>query len=796
MKRICLSVCLCAILLITQAAAPGSQAATSSAKTASSLPISVELNGELVTLSAPPVMKNGSVYVPLRSILTKLGANVQWEEATGNVTAQHHGITVQIKANSKQGTVDGREVTINPAPLLISGITYISIRWLNETFGAAVKWRSTTRTVSVYYPDQQLPRVESYTHLQKLMTQSAELQGYGLSNLTVKTMDAIPPRVQTDNVVQESAKAADSGSSTGSASGPDYSATNTQVQGVDEADVIKTDGNYIYQVNRQRIIITSAKPADQMKLVAQVNYGDGSFNPQELYVDDKHLVVIGSGSPYTANDLPLVESKKMLIYPPKPYISITKAIVYDISDKSAPKQIRELELEGSYLSSRKIGDSLYLISNKYADIYTIMNGHETVPAPMVRDSAVQDRLTEIAYTDIRYFPGFVEPSYMLVASVDLSAGEPMDVQTFLGSGQNIYASSDHLYVAVTKYEMPLVGENPIDQQNASIMIVPTYSKPSTEIYKFSLNRSSVTYMAKGKVPGTIINQFAMDEFEEHFRIATTTGELWGSGQSASKNNLYILNEALAQVGQIEGIAPGERIYSVRFTGKRAYMVTFRTVDPLFVIDVADPAKPSILGALKIPGYSDYLHPYDDNHLIGFGKDTVEVDNKDDAGNTVSTNAFYLGMKVALFDVTDVEHPKELHKVIIGDRGTNSELLYNHKALLFSKEKNLLAFPVDLYEVQGSKGATKQGQMPQYGTFSYQGAYVYSLNPANGFQLRGTITHLTQDEWKKSGNYWSGDNSVRRILYIGDTLYTVSDGQIKANAMNDLKEIGSVNIPMP
>jgi uncharacterized secreted protein with C-terminal beta-propeller domain len=144
-------------------------------------------------------------------------------------------------------------------------------------------------------------------------------------------------------------------------------------------------------------------------------------------------------------------------------------------------------------------------------------------------------------------------------------------------------------------------------------------------------------------------------------------------------------------------------------GDRGYMVTFKKVDPLFVIDLKDPRSPKILGALKIPGYSDYLHPYDENHIIGFGKDTEEVGN----------GAFYQGMKIAVFDVTDVTNPIEMFKENIGDRGTDSELLRNHKALLFSKDKNLLAFPVTVMEVKNKNKADKESIF-QYGEFAFQG----------------------------------------------------------------------------
>jgi inhibitor of cysteine peptidase len=776
MKRIGVMILLCLAMLTTQAAAPNQAGGNAASST-----IRVILNGQPAALNVPPIMREGTVYVPLRSLLTAIGAVVEWDEQTGNVKTSHNDNEISIRSGSDQATVNGKSVTLDRPPFQASGNTYVSVRWLNETFGAVVKWQASSRTVSVYYPDDQLPTVGSLENLQTLLADSNYRSNmYGRGNVdmlvaftTADTATANAPAAESKSM--ESNGASDA---TGASSASDYSTTNVQVQGVDEADVVKTDGQYIYQVNRERILITSAKPAGQMKVVSTLKYADGSFSPQEIYVDEQRLIVIGSGSPavsYTTNAAATSsQSKKLRIMPIIPYIQTTVAIVYDISDITAPKEIRQLELEGSYLSSRKIGSSLYLISNKYLNYYGIqpLEGAADEAAqsdyqPMIRDSAIHDKLTPIPFTDIRYFPEFVEPNYMLVAGVDLNAGEPMNVQTFLGSGQNIYASTDSLYAAVTRAE-------------------------DTAIYKFSLHPSGVVYMAEGSVPGRILNQFSMDEFEGHFRIATTTGHVWGEGNNLSKNNLYILGDALQAVGKIEDIAPGEQIYSVRFVGKRAYMVTFRTVDPLFVIDVEHPSAPKILGALKIPGYSDYLHPYDENHIIGFGKDTLEVSTKDANGKVTGVNAFYLGMKVALFDVTDVANPKELHKTMIGDRGTHSELLYNHKALLFDKEKNLLAFPVDLYEVK--QGAKEEYGMPAYGTFAYQGAYVYKLDPINGFQLRGRITHLTTDELAKAGNYWFGDKSVNRILYIADQLYTLSNGMIKANGLADLSQTSELELP--
>lgn len=261
-------------------------------------------------------------------------------------------------------------------------------------------------------------------------------------------------------------------------------------------------------------------------------------------------------------------------------------------------------------------------------------------------------------------------------------------------------------------------------------------------------------------------------------------------KNTSKNNIYVLDKKLALTGKLEGIAPGEKIYSVRFMGDRAYMVTFKKVDPLFVIDLKEPKAPKILGALKIPGYSDYLHPYDENHVIGFGKDTIE------AMDSTRNFAWYQGMKIALFDVTDVTHPVEQFKEIIGDRGTDSELLQNHRALLFSREKNVLAFPVTVMTVKPEEKAKKQAanDFPAYGEFTFQGAYVYSLDLKNGFQLRKTITHLDPDVALKAGYDWYNSNdNIQRILYIGDALYTVSPGKIKAFDLETLAPKGELDL---
>jgi uncharacterized secreted protein with C-terminal beta-propeller domain len=351
--------------------------------------------------------------------------------------------------------------------------------------------------------------------------------------------------------------------------------------------------------------------------------------------------------------------------------------------------------------------------------------------------------------------------------------QPAQLETVLGSADNVYASSSSLYVATPWQRMQAI---PYDRS------LPVHDQDRTQLFSFRLNNGAFSYAARGEVPGRTLNQFSMDEYQGILRIATTSGQEWWRNQPVSSNNLYTLDSQLNILGRVENIAPGEIIYSTRFMGDRAYMVTFRTVDPFFVIDVRDPKSPKVLGKLKIPGYSNYLHPYDENNIMGFGKDTTEVKGP------YGTQAYYEGMKIAMFDVSNVADPVEKDLEIIGVRGTESELLRNHRALLFSREKNLLAFPVTVMEAVSDPVGR-----PSYGSFAFQGAYIYHVDD-QGFTYKGRITHLQPDDYLKAGDYWGGtDKSIHRILYIGDVLYTLSDSMIQAHRMGDLKYLGSLSL---
>jgi uncharacterized secreted protein with C-terminal beta-propeller domain len=223
-------------------------------------------------------------------------------------------------------------------------------------------------------------------------------------------------------------------------------------------------------------------------------------------------------------------------------------------------------------------------------------------------------------------------------------------------------------------------------------------------------------------------------------------------------------------------------------GNRAYLVTFKKVDPFFVLDLADPGNPRVLGALKIPGYSDYLHPYDENHVIGIGKNAVEADPGE------GDFAWYQGMKIALFDVSDVANPREMYKVEVGDRGTDSYALNDHKAFLFDREKNLLVLPVLLAEMTPEQKATPDTQAFDYGQYTYQGAYVYDISLAGGIMLKGRVTHIDDpSELNRDYYYYESKDAVRRSLYIGDSLYTVSESEVRVNNLYTLAEQARVRL---
>jgi inhibitor of cysteine peptidase len=597
--------------------------------------------------------------------------------------------------------------------------------------------------------------------------------------------------------------------SVGGIGSPGYSATNVQVAGVDEPDFVKNDARYIYVISGSTLTIVDAYPASSATILSKTELED---TPREIFINGDRLVLLKTGTSELAGSEQTQgtdAAAKMAIMPRYPYYRtapVTHAVFYDISDRAHPKMLKDYTIDGDYTDARMIGDTVYLLSRESVYPY-----NDRIIVPAVRENA-----KVVISPDVYYFDN---PEYQYdfttVSSFDARTGDTKDAKTYLvGSGNIVYVSPDAMYVSYQKYHNiyrtmrggiaePAIGVaqgsgsvasgsavsvssvvddfntmNEADKQAAiaamksgeqDAIAKKEIDQSTTVIHKIGINNGAITYLAKGEVPGYLKNQFAMDEYNGNLRVATTS-DVWTTRGQYEYNNVFVLDSAMKTIGSLTHIAEQEKIYSTRFIGDRLYMVTFKRIDPFFVIDLSIPASPKILGKLKIPGYSDYLHPYDKNLIIGIGKET----GTNDWGG-VSTQ----GLKLALFDVSDVEHPRQVGKVEIGDAGSDSAALSDHKAFLFDKAKNLLVIPARVVKQNTGLDTRIAGDQSQV----WYGAYVFGINPDTGFVLRGTVEHGTGG----SGYYWYGSsaNEVKRSLYIGDTLYTLSSAKILANSLNQI-----------
>ncbi len=601
----------------------------------------------------------------------------------------------------------------------------------------------------------------------------------------------------------------------------EYSTTNIQVEGVDEADFVKNDGKYIYIIAQNKLTIIDAFPAAQAMVLSSSSI-EGS--PKEIFMKDDSLIIF-------TEDTDRLYGIPEYDYMPRPIDTIkTTAIVFDITNKKNPQKVANFSINGNYFQSRMIGDHVYFIAKNYV-YYTF----DFVDMPVVRKDAVK-----IMSPDVYYFDN-PEQNYVFhtIASIDLKQSDNITAKTFMmGYSDNLYVSGNNIYITYKKnlpfryYEdqredrfytvvLPFLPEDAVKRINEiktsnlnrnekwdkiSSILDETFNRMTekekqkyqddvskavdeyeiklaqerekTVIQKIGIEKGNIEYRTKGEVPGSLLNQFSMDESGKYFRVATTT-QLWTRERSIQYNNVYVMDNDLKIAGKLEEIAPDERIYSTRFIGNRLYMVTFKRIDPLFVIDLSDPADPKVLGQLKIPGFSDYLHPYDENHIIGVGKETAENE-----WGGISTK----GVKISLFDVSDVNKPKQIGNFEIGKAGTDSEALRDHKAFLFDKKKNLLVIPIREVLEKGQYDT----RIGYYRDRIWQGAYVLNITPESGIELRGKMSHF--DDFEEQYYYWGSPAAVRRSLFMDDVLYTISARKVMMNDLKDISEIKSIHLP--
>ena len=557
-------------------------------------------------------------------------------------------------------------------------------------------------------------------------------------------------------------------SSSSSSNTKDYSTTNIQVENVDEADIVKTDGDYIYSISEDNVIITDVKDPKQPKVVATIKSEDDDI-PEDIILYKDKLVVISTKGNQTQR-----------YYYNNRMNTVVK--IYNITSREKPVLTKSYEMYEPYYTSRCIDNVLYVISSG-----NLRKEDDKIVVGYNEDNMEK----EMSIDKIKYLKDVKTTKQTLISTVDLN-NETADIKldSYLMNISNAYVSQNAIYLLNQKYNND--SKIPIKLLfgfKGVFGLEDYYEMDSesgyyTEIYKFDI-KENVEYKAKTKVKGKTINQYSLDEKDNHLRIALYDND--GS-------RVAIFDEDLKQIGISDNVAKGEKMYSSRFIGDKVYFVTYKTIDPLFVMDLSNEAKPKVLGKLKIPGYSTYLHPYDENHIIGIGMETKEIINRNSNGKVISTTAKVVGMKMALFDVSNVNSPVQISSVVIGDSRTTSAILTNPKALLFSKEKSLIAIPVNNYsqdfEVTLSNNyETMINNYTKYSKpYNAEGYFVYNINVQDGFKLKGVITHE-----KTNATYYYSNSKLLRGLYIDNNLYTVSETMIKVNELDSLKAVGELKL---
>ena len=557
-------------------------------------------------------------------------------------------------------------------------------------------------------------------------------------------------------------------SSSSSSNTKDYSTTNIQVENVDEADIVKTDGDYIYSISEDNVIITDAKDPKQPKVVATIQSEDDDI-PEDIILYKDKLVVISTKGNQTQR-----------YYYNNRMNTVVK--IYNITSREKPVLTKSYEMYEPYYTSRCIDNVLYVISSG-----NLRKEDDEIVVGYNEDNMEK----EMSIDKIKYLKDVKTTKQTLISTVDLN-NETADIKldSYLMNISNAYVSENAIYLLNQKYNNDSKIPIKLLFGFKGVFGLEDYyemyaeSGYYTEIYKFDI-KENVEYKAKTKAKGKTINQYSLDEKDNHLRIALYDND--GS-------RVAIFDEDLKQIGISDNVAKGEKMYSSRFIGDKVYFVTYKTIDPLFVMDLSNEAKPKVLGKLKIPGYSTYLHPYDENHIIGIGMETKEIINRNSNGKVISTTAKVVGMKMALFDVSNVNSPVQISSVVIGDSRTTSAILTNPKALLFSKEKSLIAIPVNNYsqdfEVTLSNNyETMINNYTKYSKpYNAEGYFVYNINVQDGFKLKGVITHE-----KTNATYYYSNSKLLRGLYIDNNLYTVSETMIKVNELDSLKAVGELKL---
>lgn len=485
----------------------------------------------------------------------------------------------------------------------------------------------------------------------------------------------------------------------------DVSDTNEQVKGVDEADIVKTDGKYIYIYSPKKLAISIVSTGKEAKKVSQIELEEkGYYFNNEMFVTNGRLVLLTRKT---------VDNK-----------SYTTAMIYNVEAPEKPEKLYECRQSGEYNTARLIGNTLYLISDYRVNTNAAVKEKYDTYVPVVKAKDVDGPVS----AECIYAEDLSSSNYTVICGYSIQNGKLLGTQSVLGRAYTVYCSHENIITA--SYEM----------------------NGATKIVRYALNDGNIELKAQGEIKGSLLNQFSIDEHNGYFRFVTTENE--GVEKREDKvitysfstvNSLRVLDENLKEVGNIENIAPEERVYSVRFMGDTAYFVTFRQVDPLFSVDLKNPKEPKIIGALKIPGFSNYLFPFGEGKLLGIGQDADE--------NTGRTG----GIKLSLFDISNPANVTESAKTILKYRDSNA--LYNHKASLVDTKRSLVGLP-----------------------FWWEGKMQYNLYTFKN----GAFELVVEFKIEQISDFIRG-------LYIGDEFYVVTDSVVLIHNINTLEKIASIEL---
>lgn len=526
-----------------------------------------------------------------------------------------------------------------------------------------------------------------------------------------------------------------------------YSTTNIQVEGVDEADTVKTNGELIFVLAYDSVKVIDPDVDENMSVLSTIDHQAISQHlPDDSYIylsgiyvlEDTLLITLGTYGqyPYLLYDADDTDADDGLAGPAS-YVAVV-----DVSDPTRPSVLSATGVSGWTQASRLLEGVVHLVT-----VHSIWWYEEEVPLPAVW---ADGDFVEVDPSDIRYDKdGVFADSYINVLSLDVRTGQFETVSILSSWASVVYMTKDNLYITYQKWS----GETFLVEGSLS---PEDTSSARTTIYRLTVDGLHLSPVAKGEVDGWLLNQFSMDERDGFLRLATTTS--WRTPENA----VFVLDDDLTKVGEVAGLAPSERIYSARFLGDTLYLVTFLRVDPLFVIDLGDPYSPTVLGELKVPGFSSYLHPIGDGLLLGVGSENWTA-------------------KVSVFDVSNEHQPAEVDTAFLGEGlvpdgfivYSHSVAEWDHKAFMYDPARRMLVLPLS---VTAWSYSDEGDYYTDYEFVRWDGFCVLGITEDGHLERLGMIAH---------------PDYAKRALHIGDRLYTISESTVVCSSIPGLEHIGSL-----